>query len=418
MTGQAQQQGEESAPLVLERGEAPTDLRILVRGAWTLTRAGTLDRQVAAFEIPAASSLARSEAPRGAPLPGDERGGEEERRSRPRPRPRLLLDLSAVTALDTSGAWLIDRLVGRLHDAGWEVEIAGLGEEWRHLLELARHRPVTVPEMPPEPHPLTGFVADIGEATVHILNNFGALLTFFGVVVARFARSLFQPRRFRFTSLVYQMEMVGLRAMAIVGLISFLIGAVVVNQGAVQLEKFGAEVLVSDLVGISVLRELGILLTAVILAGRSGSSFTAQIGSMVLHEEVDAMRALGLDPVEVLVIPRLLAMVLTLPLLTFYADIMGLLGGGLMAWGTLDIDVTQYLTRLQEATGWRDFAIGLIKAVFFAVIISVVGCFHGLVVERNAESVGRHTTTAVVEAIFMVIVLDAFFAVFFTTIGW
>ncbi len=384
MTGERRETAES---LVCEHEDG--GLRIRARGLWTLARARDLDRLVSAFEVPTAGG-----------------GGE------------AVLDLSGVTGLDTAGAWLLDRLAERLRARGWRVRVTGAREEWRTLLDLVARRPAMRPEMPAEPPPLVALVADVGEATVRIVNNFGALLAFFGAVVARLGRTLVHPRRLRVTSLVHQMEAVGLRAMPIVGLISFLIGAVVVNQGAVQLEKFGAEVLVSDLVGISVLRELGILLTAVILAGRSGSSFTAQIGSMVLHEEVDAMRTLGLDPLEVLVVPRLVAMVLTLPLLTFYADVMGLLGGGLMAWGTLDVDVTQYLTRLQEATGWRDFAIGLIKAVFFAVIIAVTGCFHGLAVERNAESVGRHTTTAVVEAIFMVIVLDAFFAVFFTTVGW
>lgn len=331
---------------------------------------------------------------------------------------RITLDLDAVADLDTSGAFLIMRLKERLAAAGAAVDVEGGTPAQRALLSLVvREQPESVPPIP-GPLPLLAFVEDIGRATVTIINNFGVLLSFFGHVVWTWLRGLLRPKRIRIVPLAYQMERAGIRAMPIVGLISFLIGAVVVNQGAVQLEKFGAEILVSDLVGISVLRELGILLTAVILAGRSGSAFTAQIGSMVLNEEVDALKTMGLNPVEVLVLPRILALLVTLPLLTFYADIMGLVGGCLMAKIQLGVDFTQFTERLREATDWQDFAIGIIKSVFFAVIIAVVGCFHGLVVERNAESVGRHTTASVVEAIFMVIVLDAFFAVFFTTIGW
>ncbi len=331
---------------------------------------------------------------------------------------RVILDLDGVEELDTTGAFLVMRMKERLASAGAAVEVEGGTPAQRALLSLvARERPEAVPPTP-GPLPLLAFVEDIGRATVTIINNFGVLLSFFGHVVWTWLRGLLRPRRIRIVPLAYQMERAGIRAMPIVGLISFLIGAVVVNQGAVQLEKFGAEILVSDLVGISVLRELGILLTAVILAGRSGSAFTAQIGSMVLNEEVDALKTMGLNPVEVLVLPRILALLVTLPLLTFYADVMGLLGGCLMANLQLGVDFTQFTERLREATDWQDFAIGIIKSVFFAVIIAVVGCFHGLVVERNAESVGRHTTASVVEAIFMVIVLDAFFAVFFTTIGW
>ena len=377
------------------RVEAAGDaLRVTLAGEWTLPHAAAIAGQITRL-LPAG---------KGEPAPVRAQ--------------RAVILLDGLAALDTTGAFLILRLEDRLAGRGLAVAREGGTQAQHALLALvARQRPEEPPPLPP-PLPLLGFVEDIGRATVTILHNFGMLLSFFGAVVWTWLRGLFHPRRLRLVPLVYHMERAGVRAMPIVGLISFLIGAVVVNQGAVQLEKFGAEILVSDLVGIAVLRELGILLTAVILAGRSGSAFTAQIGSMVLNEEVDALRTMGLDPIEVLVLPRVFALLITLPLLTFYADILGLLGGWLMALLSLDIDFLQFTTRLQEATSWHDFAIGIIKSGFFAIIIAVVGCFHGLVVERNAESVGRHTTASVVEAIFMVIVLDAFFAVFFTTIGW
>jgi phospholipid/cholesterol/gamma-HCH transport system permease protein len=214
------------------------------------------------------------------------------------------------------------------------------------------------------------------------------------------------------------MEQVGLNAMPIVALISFLIGVVLAYMGALQLTRFGASVFVVDLLEVAVLRELGILLTAILVAGRSGSAFTAQIGSMKIREEVDAMRTMGLDPVEVLVVPRILALLITLPMLGFIADLAGLLGGGLMTWTVLGIGPATFLERLRDTVDMRHFAAGLIKAPFFALAIGLIGCLLGFRVSGSSESVGRLTTQAVVEAIFTVIVLDAGFAVFFSAIGF
>jgi phospholipid/cholesterol/gamma-HCH transport system permease protein len=213
------------------------------------------------------------------------------------------------------------------------------------------------------------------------------------------------------------MERTGFDALPIVGLLSFLIGVVTAFQGADQLRRFGAEIFTVDLVTHSILRELGILLTAIIIAGRTGSAFTAEIGTMKVNEEIDAMTTLGLDPIEVLVLPRILALVITLPLLTFYADVMGLFGGALMSMASLDMSLAEFLARVQAtATNWT-FWIGMIKAPVFAFVIAMVGCFEGLKVERSAESVGRLTTQSVVEAIFLVIVLDAGFSVLFSYLG-
>jgi len=210
------------------------------------------------------------------------------------------------------------------------------------------------------------------------------------------------------------MERTGFDAMPIVGLLSFLIGVVIAFQGADQLRQFGAEVFVVNLLGISILREMGVLLTAIIVAGRSGSAFTAEIGTMKVNEEVDAISTIGLDPVEVLVLPRLFALVVTLPLLAFFADMMGLAGGALMSFATLDINLAQFLRQLQSAVAVHHFWVGIVKAPVFAFVIAMVGCYQGLNVARSADSVGRLTTRSVVEAIFLVILLDALFSVLFS----
>jgi phospholipid/cholesterol/gamma-HCH transport system permease protein len=210
------------------------------------------------------------------------------------------------------------------------------------------------------------------------------------------------------------MEQAGVNAMPIVGLLSFLIGVVFAYQGADQLRRFGAEIYTVNLLGIAILRELGVLLTAIIIAGRSGSAFTAQIGTMQVNEEIDALRTLGLDPVEVLVVPRILGLALTLPLLAIYADFMGLLGGCLMSWASLGILIPTFLDQLRSAIGEWTFWVGIVKAPFFAAIIALVGCYEGFNVERSADSVGRLTTQSVVEAIFLVILADAAFSILFS----
>jgi phospholipid/cholesterol/gamma-HCH transport system permease protein len=210
---------------------------------------------------------------------------------------------------------------------------------------------------------------------------------------------------------------VGLRAVPIIALICFLIGAVVMQQGVVQLKPFGAEPFAVNMVAILALREVGILLTAIMVAGRSGSAFTAEIGSMKMREEIDAMRTLGIDPMDTLVLPRVLALLVALPLLTFLGDIMGLVGGGVMAYATLGLDTSSYLDKLHEAVDFKHFMAGMIKAPFAAIIIALVGCLEGLKVEGSAESLGTHVTSAVVKAIFLVIILDGVFAMFLSGIG-
>ena len=243
------------------------------------------------------------------------------------------------------------------------------------------------------------------------------LTSFLGEVTAGFARMVMQPWRFRPKSFVHHLDHAGLRAVPIIALICFLIGAVVMQQGVVQLKPFGAEPFAVNMVAILALREVGILLTAIMVAGRSGSAFTAEIGSMKMREEIDAMRTLGIDPMDTLVLPRVLALIVALPLLTFIGDITGLMGGGVMAIAVLGLDVSTYIDKLHETVDMQHFMAGMIKAPFAALIIGLVGCLEGMSVAGSAESLGKHVTSAVVKAIFLVIILDAVFAMFLSAIG-
>ncbi|HLB81145.1 MAG TPA: ABC transporter permease, partial [Dongiaceae bacterium] len=260
-------------------------------------------------------------------------------------------------------------------------------------------------------------VARLGEQVVGALRQGRDLLGFFGAVVVTGLRVLRHPGRIRFVPFVSHLEQAGLNALPIVGLLAFLIGVVVAYQGVDQLRRFGAQIFTVNLLGISVLREMGILITAILVAGRSGSAYTAQIGTMQVNEEVDAMRTLGLDPIEVLVLPRILALIVALPLLTFFADIMAIFGGGVMSVMLIDLTVPRFLRQLQEAVGLWTFWVGIIKAPVFAFLIGMVGCFEGLRVRGSAESVGRLTTQSVVESIFLVIVFDALFSILFSRLG-
>jgi len=328
----------------------------------------------------------------------------------------LRFDLSGLEALDTAGAWLVHRTVKRLQAEGVAVQLTGGNESQYGLIEqvAANDRPIAA--APPAPNVLLRVVERFGAGTVDAMLEARAFVGFLGLMVQTFLAGLLRPRRIRFTSLVYHMEKVGFNALPIIGLISFLIGVVLAYQGASQLRQFGADIFVVNLIAISVLRELGILLTSIVVAGRSGSAFTAEIGSMKLREEIDAMRTLGIDPIETLVLPRVAALVLTLPLLGFFADMMGLLGGAVMSWAVLDVSPAVFIERLVTTTSAWHFSVGLIKAPFFAVLIGMVSCYEGLQVTGSAESVGQKTTRSVVEAIFLVIVADATFSIFFNIV--
>lgn len=320
------------------------------------------------------------------------------------------VDLSAVTRLDTAGAWFLES-TGR--------PVTGADEAQLLLIRTVRDAMPTAGEAGPRAlrHRATDIPAWVGMAVAEFFAATAQSLGFVGLVMARLAGTLANPRRLRLTALVHHMQAVGLNAVPIVALMGFLIGVVLAFQGAAQLRQFGAEVFVVDLIAVSVLRELGILLTAIIVAGRSASAFTAAIGSMKMREEIDAMRVLGLDPIELLVLPRLLALVIVLPILGIVADLAGLFGGGLMAWIELGISPSQFRTQLLANVDAAQALVGLSKAPVFAAIIALVGCQQGLLVKGDAESLGMRTSRAVVIAIFLVIVVDALFSVFFALWG-
>ncbi len=326
-------------------------------------------------------------------------------------------DLSDLRRLDTAGAWLIYRTERSFEQAGAAVTMAGATPAQSTLLNAVAKsdRPAKI-----EPHIgnlFVNLVVRIGDAVDEGFRTGCDLVGFFGLVLETLAKTIVNPLRLRVTSTVYHMEQTGFDAVPIVSLISFLIGAVLAYQGSEQLARFGGEVFTVNLVAVSFLREIGILLTAIMVAGRSGSAFTAQIGSMKLREEIDAMRTLGLDPMEVLVLPRVIALLVMMPILGFIAAMMGLLGGGLVVWTELEMSPAMYIERLKDAVDIWDAGVAFIKAPVFGLAIAMIGCFEGLKVEGSAESVGQRTTASVVEGIFTVIVLDALFSIMFVKLG-
>ncbi|MEF9601270.1 ABC transporter permease [Paracoccus sp. PXZ] len=321
------------------------------------------------------------------------------------------LELSGLTRLDTAAAWY---LTGREREG---ARLDGLTEAQARLLDTVRQ---ALPQPDAETAGPAGWrlmLEQTGRRVIAALVFLREIAEYLGRFLAALARGIRHPGDFRFTSLVYHCQETGLRAVPIVALMSFLIGIVLAFQGAVQLRQFGAEVFVIDLIAISILRELGILLTAIIVAGRTASALTASIGSMKMNEEIDAMRTLGLDPDMVLVLPRVLALIITLPILGLIANIAGLVGGALMSWIELGISPSMFRYRLLADTSVDHVIVGLSKAPVFALIIGVIGCHAGMKVGKDAESLGAETSRAVVNAIFAVIVADALFSIFFSEVG-
>ena len=369
----------------LDKTEDAGSLVLAAAGEWLVATATELDRRLGGLEIPAGR--------------------------------RVTLDLAGIDRLDTTGAWLLLRTEHVLTERGNAVEMRNLRPSFEPLIDQVRATGIIAPARHPQPahHSLVGFTARIGEISLGLIARAYSILGFFGIVCAASLRMARHPLRIGITPIVAQMEQTGVNALPIVSLLTFLIGVVIAYQGADYLRFYGLESYTVQLTAASILRELGVLLTAIIIAGRSGSAFTAQIGTMRVNEEIDAMRTIGLDPVEVLVLPRLFALVLTLPMLTLCANFMGILGGGLMAWAKLGMGIPEFLTHLSTVARWS-FWIGMIKSPFFAVIIASIGCYEGFQVSGSAESVGRLTTLSVVEAIFLVIVTDAGFSIFFSAL--
>jgi phospholipid/cholesterol/gamma-HCH transport system permease protein len=323
------------------------------------------------------------------------------------------IDISASEELDTVGAWVVWRFA-----RDNEARIVGASQQAQTLIEAVKSAESSADVHAPRewilrrvPEEVGKIVGQWGTGTVNVLSFLGAVLIGLGSLIAH-------PRRFPGRALVRQLELVGVDALFIIGLMSFLIGIVIAQQGAVQLQQFGAETLTVNLVGRITLRELGVLMTAIMVAGRSGSAFAAQIGTMKLTEEIDAMRTIGVSPVEVLVVPRILAAMIMMPLLGLYSAAVAIIGGAVIGELSLGIPFFTFLSRIQEVVPDFDLYVGLIKAPVFGLIVAMAGCYQGMQVSGNAEDVGLRTTKAVVQAIFAVIVLDAFFAVFFTEIGW
>ena len=325
----------------------------------------------------------------------------------------LTVDLSDVDRMDTVGAWLVHKLQ---RDRG--AKIVGANKEQKLLIEHVTQADQPMKVKREYESPLIRVLGQVGASAKIVFATLFGLLGFFGSLLISTLNIIRHPRRLRINAIAQQFEVVGVHALFIIGLMTFLVGIVIAQQGAVQLRQFGVEALTVNLVGRSAMKELGVLMTAIMVAVRSGSAFAAQIGSMKLSEEVDAMRTIGVSPMEALVFPRVAATVLLMPLLGFYAAIMVIIGGGIFCWLSLNIPPVTYVQSIRDAVPMTDLWQTLVKAPVFGMIIAMAGCYQGMQVQGNAEEVGLRTTTAVVQGIFLVIVLDAFFAVFFTAIGW
>jgi phospholipid/cholesterol/gamma-HCH transport system permease protein len=364
----------------------PRLLRLVAEGEWTTKDAAKLDTALRGIDI------------------GDAAEAE--------------IDGTALDRLDSAGAWLLVRTKREWESKGKRVAPIALADMYSSLIHSVEHEHTAPPVVIHDRHTLEAFVTRIGKSTIHGLQQGIGILGYIGRVTVEVTEAIYHPRgNLRFAALVHQVEETGINALPIVGLLSFLIGIVLAYQGADQLKRFGAEVFTINLLGVGLLRELGGLVTAIIVAGRSGSAFTAQIGSMRVNQEIDAMETIGINTVDALVLPRILGLVIALPFLTFYAGIMGILGGAVMCYFDLGITIPVFMRQLQEAVSVNTFMVGMIKAPVFAFIIGLVGCYEGLQVESNAASVGKLTTRSVVESIFLVIVLDAGFSIMFSIIG-
>jgi len=331
----------------------------------------------------------------------------------------VLWDVSAVNEIDSAGMMLFIKYYDQLQSNDCIVTLSGVTEKHERLNNLLRKHIVLPPTSVPKPlkHYFLSPFYYLGKWTLGLMTEMILFLSFFGESSLVFFKSLFHPSSIRYRAIIKNIEEAGVRALPIVALTSFLIGIVITYQGAVQLEKFGANIFIVEMISISVTRELAPLITAIVVAGRTGSSYTAQLGVMKITEEMDAMRTMGFNPHHFLVIPRVLALVIALPLLVFFADIVGLLAGMLISEIHLQLSYAEFLNRLQNVLDVKQVWIGLIKAPFFAILIATVSCFRGFQVEKNSESIGRYTTISVVNAIFLVIACDALFSVILTELG-
>lgn len=372
---------------LLEASTENDRLKLVAGGAWTAENASPLESQIDVY-------TRRYQAVR-----------------------QVDIDVGTVERLDTFGAWLLERLRRAFSARGCDTRITGLKENHRALMAELQAVSPDAATRPRRSGGLAYVVGSIGVSIASVGGTFAAILNMLGALVLALLRVLAHPRRFRFTSMVHQLDNVGWRAVPIILLITFLIGCIIAQQGIFHFRKFGADIYVVDMVGILVLREIGVLIVAIMVAGRSGSAYTAELGAMKMREEIDALRTMGHDPVEVLILPRIVALLIGVPILTFLGSMAALYGGGLVCWLYGGIAPEVFLERLKEAISLDHFQVGMIKAPFMALIVGVVACVEGLAVKGSAESLGLQTTASVVESIFLVIVIDGLFAIFFASIG-
>ncbi len=362
-----------------------TQQELLLSGTWTARGIGSIKPQFEALSIPSKTVMR--------------------------------VDGGHIGALDTAGAWVLQKILGRLRDEGSPVQLHNLRPEFARLLEIVEKQasdPANRPTL--KANPPASPLEMIGRNTVATFEQSIALLSFIGECAVAFAASVAHPARIRWRPILFNIRSAGFDALPIVGLLSFLLGIVVAYQGADQLRQYGANIYVADLVGLSMLREFAPLITAIIIAGRSGSAYAAQIGTMSVTEEIDAMRTLGIAPMDLLVLPKILALLVALPLLTVFADVLGVFGGMIMSRAQLGVGFGEFLDRFAKAVSVTAYLVGICKAPVFAVIIAVVGCFQGFRTQGGADSVGRQTTRSVVQSIFLVIVADALFSVAFSAL--
>ncbi|MFP4272828.1 MAG: ABC transporter permease [Halothiobacillaceae bacterium] len=327
---------------------------------------------------------------------------------------RLVVDASELGRMDTGGALLYLRLVDRLQSSGGQVDAGSLPDRVTGLLALVARRRADGPfEAPPADGPL----AALGRRTVLFLAEFRSHLAFLGELTLRLLPALLRPWTIRWREVVHEIHLAGVQALFIVGLLSFLIGMVLAYQGGATLEQYGANILIVNMVAVVTLREMAPLITSILVAGRTGSSYAAQIGTMKITEEIDALRALGIHPMDMLVVPKVIALIVVMPLLFVYADLMGLLGGAVVADLIFGVSSRTFIDRLSEVVTLSTFLVGLVKAPVFAVVIASIGCHAGMNVSGSAAAVGQATTVSVVQAIFTVIVLDALFSILFNLMG-
>jgi phospholipid/cholesterol/gamma-HCH transport system permease protein len=363
----------------------PTPQDLALSGSWTARGIGAIEHQLESVRVPS--------------------------------KTEAIADGAGIEALDTAGAWVLQKLLLRLRDEGIVVTIRGLRPEFAKLLEaVGRQVADQTDTLSPVASAPSSKLEGLGRSAEAAFEQTVALLGFVGESAAALAGCIAHPARFRWRPILYNIRSAGFDALPIVGLLSFLLGIVVAYQGADQLRQYGANIFVADLVGLSMLREFAPLITAIIIAGRSGSAYAAQIGTMAVTEEIDAMRTLGIAPLDLLVLPKIIALVIALPLLTVFADLLGVFGGMIMARAQLGVGFGEFLDRFVKAVSITAYLIGICKAPVFAAIIAVVGCFQGFRTKGGADSVGRQTTRSVVQSIFLVIVADALFSIAFSAL--